>query len=131
MSSRELNPWTWQEGFGFSHGVELTAPKRVVEVSGQCATGPDGAPRHAGDMGGQMALAMANVEAVLKAAGMDLSHVVRLRVFATDVGAALENWGNVTGPVNAAGRRPSATLVGTTGLFAPELMVEIEATAME
>lgn len=131
MSSRELNPWSWQEGFGFSHGVEMAGPKRVVEVSGQCATGPDGAPQHTGDMGAQIALAMQNVEAVLKAAEMDLSNVVRLRVFATDVQAALENWGNVTGPVNAVGSRPSSTLVGTTGLFSPDLMVEIEATAME
>jgi len=131
MSNATYDPWAWQEGFGFSHGVEIRAPRRIVEVSGQCATGPDGAPQAPGDMAGQIRLAIDNIEAVLKKAGMDLSHVIRIRVFSTDIGATLESWGEVTGRINAAGSRPASTLVGTTGLFSPDLMVEIEATAAE
>lgn len=131
MSNATYDPWAWQEGFGFSHGVEVRAPRRIVEVSGQCATGPDGAPQAPGDMAAQIRLAIDNIEAVLKKAGMDLSNVIRIRVFTTDIGATLENWGDVTGRINAAGSRPASTLVGTTGLFSPELMVEIEATAAE
>lgn len=131
MSNATYDPWAWQEGFGFSHGVEISAPRRMVEVSGQCATGPDGAPQAAGDMGGQIRQSVDNIEAVLKQAGMDLSHVVRIRVFSTDVGATLQSWDQVIDRFNAAGSRPASTLVGTSGLFAPELMVEIEATAVE
>lgn len=131
MSNATFDPWAWQEGFGFSHGVEIRAPRRLIEVSGQCATGPDGAPQAAGDMAGQIRQSVDNIEAVLKRAGMDLSQVVRIRVFTTDIGATLQNWDEVIGRFNAAGSRPASTLVGTTGLFAPELMVEIEATAAE
>jgi enamine deaminase RidA (YjgF/YER057c/UK114 family) len=131
MPHKTHNPWNWQEGFGFSHGVEITAPKRIIEVSGQCATGPDGAPEAPGDMGGQIRLAIDNIEAVLKQGGMDLSNITRIRVFATDVGAALENWGAVTERLNAVDCRPASTLVGVTGFFSPDLMVEIEATAAE
>lgn len=131
MATTNLNPWSWQQDFGFSHGVEVQTPKRIVEVSGQCATGGDGAPQAAGDMGGQIRQAIANIEAVLNEAGMGLSNIVRIRVFATDVQAALENWGDVVGRLNAADCRPASTLVGTTALFHPDMMVEIEATAME
>lgn len=131
MSHKTINPWEWQTGFGFSHGVEMTSPKRIIEVSGQCATGSDGSPQAPGDMGGQIRQAIDNIEAVLKSAGMDLSNVVRIRVFATDVQGALENWGEVVGRLNAADCRPASTLVGTTGLFHPDLLVEIEATAAE
>ena len=131
MASKALNPWNWQAGFGFSHGVEIYHPTRIVEVSGQCATGADGAPQVAGDMAGQIRQALDNVEAVLKEAGMDLSHVVRIRVFATDVGAALENWGEISSRIKDLACRPASTLVGTTALFSPDMLVEIEATAAE
>lgn len=131
MTQNAYDPWQWQAGFGFSHGVEANSPKRILEVSGQCATGADGSPQAEGDMAGQIAQAVDNIEAVLKAAGMDLENVIRIRVFTTDVGATLENWGAVVGRFNSADCRPASTLVGTTGLFHPDLMVEIEATAVE
>lgn len=131
MSNATFDPWTWQESFGFSHGVETRAPRRIVEVSGQCATSPDGAPQAPGDMSGQIKRSIDNIEAVLKLAGMDLSKVVRIRVFSTDINATLQCWADVIGRFNAAGSRPASTLVGTTGLFSPDLLVEIEATAME
>lgn len=129
MSHIPINPWSWQSGFGFSQGVKVTMPKRILEISGQCATGPDGVPQGAGDMAAQIALAMDNVETVLREAGMGLSDLVRIRVFATDIGSALENWGAVVGRLNNAGCHPASTLVGTTGLFHPDLLIEIEATA--
>ena len=78
-----------------------------------------------------MRLAIDNIEAVLRKGGMDLSNVIRIRVFVTDIGAALENWNAVTERLNAVDCRPASTLVGVTGLFSPDLMVEIEATAVE
>ena len=131
MTRKTHDPWTWQTGFGFSHGVEVATPRRVIEVSGQCATGPEGAPQASGDMAAQIQLSIDNIEAVLKLGGMDLSQVVRIRVFATDIAAALANWSLVTQRFNSVGCRPASTLVGVTGLFSPDLMVEIEATAIE
>ncbi len=131
MAVTSVNPWTWQQGFGFSQGVSITGIERIVEVSGQCATGPDGAPQHAGDMRGQIELSMKNIATVLEASGLSLANVSRIRVFATDVGAALAAWDAVVGPLNAVGVWPASSLLGTTGLFSPDLMVEIEVTAVE
>lgn len=130
MAQKTYDPWDWARGFGFSHGVEIGRPERMLEVSGQCATGPDGSPLHPGDMRAQMALAVANIEAVLSDAGLGPADVVRIRVFSTDVGATLDAWDAVIGRFNAADCRPAATLVGVTALFHPDLMVEIEATAV-
>jgi enamine deaminase RidA (YjgF/YER057c/UK114 family) len=129
MDTRELNPWTWQDGFGFAHAREVTGATRILTLSGQCATDASGAPQHPGDMAGQLALAVANIAEVLEAAGMTLANVQGLRVFTTDMDATLENWGALIGPFAEAGHRPASTLVGTTRLFSPDLMVEIEATA--
>ncbi|MBK3745302.1 RidA family protein [Paraburkholderia aspalathi] len=129
METRSINPWNWQAGFGFSHATEVKGFSRVLTLSGQCATGPDGAPMHQGDMQGQLKLVMENIEAVLREAGYKLSDIASIRVFSTDIDATLANWAEIVGPLNAAGCRPSSTLVGVTRLFSPDLLVEIEATA--
>jgi enamine deaminase RidA (YjgF/YER057c/UK114 family) len=129
MEIRSINPWTWQDGFGFSQANEVTGSSRTLSISGQCATSPEGAPMHPGDMQGQVRLAMSNLQSVLAAAGCKLSDVSCIRVYTVDMEATLANWGEVVGPFIEAGRRPSSTLVGVTRLFSPDLMVEIEATA--
>ena len=130
MAHKTYDPWDWAKGFGFSHGVEVTNPNRLLEVSGQLSTGPDGSPQHPGDMRAQMAQAVANIEAVLSDAGLGAKDVVRIRVYSTDIGATLEAWDAVIGHFNKADCRPASTLVGVTALFHPDLMVEIEATAI-
>ncbi|WP_028035313.1 RidA family protein [Chelativorans sp. J32] len=129
METRTINPWSWQEGFGFSHATEVTNPSRILTLSGQCATGPDGAPQHKGDMRAQLKLTMENIAKVLEDAGYRLTDVAGIRVFTTDMDATLANWGEIVGPFNALGHRPASTLIGVTRLFSPDLLVEIEATA--
>ena len=129
MYTREINPWTWQDGFGFAHAREATGFARLLTLSGQCATDASGAPQHPGDMAGQLALAVANLGEVLAAAGMSFANVQGIRIFTTDMDATLANWGSLIGPFLQAGHRPASTLVGITRLFSPDLMVEIEATA--
>lgn len=129
MNTRELNPWTWQDGFGFAHAREVTGATRILTLSGQCATDASGVPQHPGDMAGQLALAVANLGEVLAAAGMTFANVQGLRVFTTDMDATLANWVSLIGPFTEAGHRPASALVGITRLFSPDLMVEIEATA--
>lgn len=128
-AAKTYDPWDWQAGFGFSHGVEVPDTGRIVEVSGQCATAPDGSPLHLGDMRAQIGIAVGNIEEVLVAAGLGLGSVTRIRVYTTDMDATLANWDAVIAPFNAAGSRPASTLVGVTRLFSPDLMVEIDATA--
>lgn len=129
MNTREINPWSWQDGFGFAHAREVEGVQRILTLSGQCATDQNGAPQHKGDMVGQLALAVANLGAVLEDAGMGFANVQGIRIFTTDMDATLANWDALIAPFKAAGHRPASTLVGVTRLFSPDLMVEIEATA--
>jgi enamine deaminase RidA (YjgF/YER057c/UK114 family) len=103
---------------------------RVLALSGQAAVDADGTPQHAGDIVAQVSLALDNLETVLGQAGMTLADVVRTTVFTTDVDAMMGAWEGLAQRFTAAGVRPSSTLVGVTRLAFPDLMVEIEATAV-
>ncbi|NTF09825.1 RidA family protein [Agrobacterium rubi] len=129
METKSINPWNWQEGLGFAHATEVSGMSRVLTLSGQCATGPDGAPQHLGDMKGQLKLVLENLGKVLADAGMTYANVAGIRVYTTDIDATLANWGEVVGPFNALGHKPASTLVQVSRLFTPDLLVEIEATA--
>ena len=86
-------------------------------------------PQHIGDMRGQIGLALDNLEAVLAGADMDLSNIIKLGVYATDVDEALKNFdlmGMRFGPFQVS---PPMTLLGVTRLAILGLLFEIEATA--
>jgi enamine deaminase RidA (YjgF/YER057c/UK114 family) len=130
MERRTINPWTWQDEFGFAQAVEVTAGSRVLYCAGQTPSDANGQTLHAGDMAGQITAALDNLEAVLTAAGMSLSNVVRLNYFTTDLDAFFGAHGVLLERLNAAGIRPASTLLGVTRLAFPDLLVEIEATAV-
>ena len=71
---------------------------------------------------------MDNLETVLREAGMGLSDVVRLNHYTTDVDAFFGAIDVVADRME--GNRPSSTLLSVTRLASPEMLVEIEATAM-
>jgi enamine deaminase RidA (YjgF/YER057c/UK114 family) len=81
-------------------------------------------------MGAQMALCLDNLDAVLGQAGMTLAQVVKLTIYATDVDQLFAHYGVLMGRLGAAGATPPTTVLGVTRLARPELMVEIEATAV-
>ncbi|MGR3511531.1 MAG: RidA family protein [Paracoccaceae bacterium] len=129
MERDAVNPWHWSLKLGYHQAEVITGAQRKVVCAGQTAVDENGAPQFPGDMRGQIGLALDNLEAVLKAAGMGLQDVTRLGIYATDVDAALQNFdllGMRFGPLNAA---PPMTLLGVTRLAIPELLFEIEATA--
>ena len=102
---------------------------RMLLCAGQTSTDADGHPVHAGDMRAQVALALDNLEAVLREAGLTLAHVVRLNYYTTDVDALFGAYDLVQQRLQGGGCRPASTLLGVTRLAFPELLVEIEATA--
>ncbi|MDQ3548351.1 MAG: Rid family hydrolase [Chloroflexota bacterium] len=131
MERRNVNPWTWQDQFGFSQAVEVSGHGCTLICAGQTSNDADGNLLHAGDMRGQITVALDNLETVLGAAGYSLSDVVRLNYFTTDVDAFL-GAGDILGErLGAAGIQPASTLLGVTRLAFPELVVEIEATAVK
>ncbi|HZH20900.1 MAG TPA: RidA family protein [Geodermatophilus sp.] len=130
ITRTSVNPWPWSLGYGFDQAPLVEGATRVLALSGQAAVDADGTPQHAGDIVAQVSLALDNLETVLGQAGMTLADVVRTTVFTTDVDAMMGAWEGLAQRFTAAGVRPSSTLVGVTRLAFPDLMVEIEATAV-
>ena len=48
MERRVINPWKWQDAFGFAQAIEVTGSQRTLSCSGQASQDGDGAPIHAG-----------------------------------------------------------------------------------
>ena len=123
-----INPWTWQDPIAYAQAIAADAPARWLFLSGQASMSDDGQPAHPGDMAAQMGRCFDNIEAVLAQAGADLSHVVRLNVYTTDVDASFAAW-NVWAE-RLGEHRPTCTLLGVARLAFPDLLVELEATAL-
>lgn len=131
MERKITNPWTWQDSLGFVQATEVSGGERVLYCAGQTSVDADGAPLHVDDMAGQIGKSFDNLETVLSQAGYDLSDVMRINYYVTDVGAFVAA-GQVTGKRLAdGGCRPASTLLGVESLAFPELLVEIEATAVK
>ena len=94
----------------------------VVYVSGTSASGPDGKALHPNDPAGQTRAILAKIEAALKELGASLADVVETRIFVTDI-ARWEEVGRAHGETFK-DIRPATTLVGTSGLVAPEYWKE-------
>jgi len=75
-------------------------------------------------------LAIDNLETVLNDAGVGLSDVVRLNYYTTDVDGLMAVWEIINTRLAKANCRPASTLLGVTRLAFPEMLVEIEATAV-
>ena len=128
--TRAVNPWQWQEQFGFSQGIEVRGAERVFYCAGQTSVDDEGEPMHAGDIAAQMNQALNNLEAVLGHAGLKLANVVRLNYYTRDVGAFMQAISTFGPRLQAAGCQPASTLLGVAALFHPDILVEIEATAV-
>jgi enamine deaminase RidA (YjgF/YER057c/UK114 family) len=130
MERRIVNPWTWQDQFGFAQALELSGAQRMLVCAGQASVDAEGRPAHPGDIRAQVAQAFDNLETVLSQAGFSLADVVRLNYYTTDVDRLLEAYDVVGSRLAAVGCRPASTLLGVTRLAFPELLIEIEATAV-
>ena len=131
MEKRIVNPWTWQEQFGFSHAQEVRGAQQVLYLAGQASVDANGSPTHEGDMKAQLTQAFDNVETVLTEAGFSLSDVVRLNYYTTDMNAFFEAHDVITTRLADTGSRPAGTLLGVQRLAFPGLLIELEATAVK
>jgi enamine deaminase RidA (YjgF/YER057c/UK114 family) len=131
MEQRIINPWKWQDQFGFVQAHEISGGQRVLYCAGQASVDAEGKPAHAGNMRAQVNQALDNLEKVLAEGGFSLSQVVRLNYYTTNVDQLIANWDAVTNRLSQAGCRPASTLLGVSRLAFPELLVEIEATAVQ
>lgn len=131
MEQRVINPWKWQDALGFSQAIETTRGQQILYCAGQASMEPDGKPAHPGDMRAQIMQCFDNLETVLAASGYSLSNVVRLNYYTTDVDALFASYDAIVRRLEQAGCKPASTLLGISRLALPELMIEIEATAVK
>ena len=107
----------------YCHGVRAGDRLWISGTVGITADGhiPD-------DVVDQFEIAMANLDGVLRAAGGEPHHVVKVQVFLTDIADRAK-----INPVRAryfGEHRPASTLVEVSALVDPRMKVEIEAEAV-
>lgn len=131
MNKNVINPWKWQDQFGFVQGIEISAMERILICSGQTSVDEEGCPIHTGNMAAQISKSLDNIETVLHQAGFQLSNIVQLKYYTTDIVAFSEAVKELMERISKEGCKPSSTLLGVTALFHPDIMVEIEAIAVK
>ena len=130
MQKTPLDPWTWNQALGYSQGVLVHGANCTAWLAGQCSIDKDGHVVHQGDMAGQVAQAMDNLESVLAEGDLSLTDVVRFDVYTTDLRALLAA-AHVYGARFAEhGLLPvGGILAEVSALAMPGLMVELVAVA--
>jgi reactive intermediate/imine deaminase len=124
---RFLNPDTLSAPFGYSHVVDSPAG-RIVHISGQVPLDSDGQLVGEGDFEAQTRQVFENLNRALEAAGAAWRDVVKLNYFLTDV-TQITSVRAIRDEFVDTEHPPASTLVQVSGLFRPEVMVEIEAVA--
>lgn len=116
----------WEQKVGYSRAVVKNG---MVFVSATAATGPDGAVVGKGDAYRQVRTILDTVGKVLAEAGAGLRDVVQSRVYVTDMGL-FEDVARAHGEVFAE-IRPALTLLHVKPFVSPDMLVEIEITAVK
>lgn len=127
MDHQQINPWEWQDEFGYSQAIEINDSERVLYCAGQTSMDADGNPVYPDDMRAQTSKVIENIETVLADADFGLDDIVRIDCYTTDVDRLFENWDLITDHFD----QPACTLLGVERLAFPELLVEIKATAVQ
>lgn len=109
-----------------SHYCHVVRAGNLIWVSGAIGVKADGSIP--ADVGEQAEIALASIDACLKAAGAGPEHVVKVNVYLTDVADRTRI--NPARQRYFGGHRPASTLVGVTALVLPGAKVEIEAQAI-
>jgi enamine deaminase RidA (YjgF/YER057c/UK114 family) len=114
----------WEPVVGYSRVVKAGP---LVEVAGCTAVDAEGQIVGGASVYDQARQALANVVAALANVGAKPEHVIRTRLFITDI-TRWKDLGRAHGEVFG-DIRPVTAMYGISGLLDPRMLVEIEATA--
>ncbi|MCC4106655.1 RidA family protein [Serratia ureilytica] len=131
MKKKMINPANMYNSvpFGFSHAALYSG--NVLELAGQVAWDAEGNLVGRGDLALQTRQVLNNLRTVLEAVNASAADIVRLRTYVVNhspdkLPAIIQEINRFYGGLTPA---PN-TLIGVQALATPELMIEIEATAL-
>ncbi len=113
---------------GYSHVAEVRRG-RTVYVSGQISVDGTGQVVGPGDFDAQARQVFRNIELALREVGLNFDAVVKLTLFLTDM-AHLPQLRAVRDEFVNGAQPPVSSAVQVAALVRPELLVEVEATAV-
>jgi enamine deaminase RidA (YjgF/YER057c/UK114 family) len=115
----------WEDIIGYSRAVKVG---NLIEVAGTTALDEAGNLIGKNDPYEQTRYAIAKIEGALNSAGASLKDVVRTRLFITDI-SRWEEIGRAHGEYFK-DIKPASTMVEVRSLISPDMLIEIEATAI-
>jgi len=128
MAKTTMNP----EGLPVPRGsyslVAIAQPGRMVFIAGQTASDPQGNVVGIGDVRAQTRYVIGKIKRAVEAAGGTIEDVVAMNIFTTDVRYHRDI--NETRREVLGSNFPTSTMVQVVALARPELMLEINATAV-
>lgn len=133
MPTQLISPDEMLQGAPYHH-VAIAAGSTQVHVAGQIGQqGND--PVAPEDLAAQVAQTLRNTALGLSAAGATFADVVRLTFYVTrwtpgKIEAFMEGVNSVAGEVGLSVPLPPASLIGVEVLYTPDVLVEVEATAV-
>lgn len=115
----------WEDIVGYSRVVKVG---NIIEVAGTTAVDENGKVHGQNDPYLQTKYILKKIEKYLKKAGAGLQHIVRTRMYVTDINQ-WEEIGLAHGEFFST-IKPAASMVEVSRLISPELLVEIEVSAI-
>jgi len=128
MAKTTMNPQGLSTPRGSYSLVNIAQPGRMVFVAGQTASDPQGNVVGIADARAQTRYILEKIKRAVEAAGGTINDVVALSVFTTDV-RYHRDINEVRREVLGA-NFPTSTMVQVVALARPELLLEINATAV-
>lgn len=130
MTYEIVNPAALGRPRGWNNGMIAPPGRRILFVAGQIATDAAGEIR-AKSLPEHLGVALANVAAVVTAAGGSVADIGRLTIYVTDMPAYRASLAQIGREYRAVfGKHfPAMSLVAVSDLVHPEALVEVEATA--
>ena len=114
----------WESIIGYSRAVKVGTR---IYVTGTTGLGEDGEIVGIGDAYKQAQQCLRNIESALQRLGAGLEHIVRTRMYVTDI-SRWEEYGRAHGEVFRE-IMPATAMVEVKALIDPRMLIEIEADA--
>jgi 2-iminobutanoate/2-iminopropanoate deaminase len=133
MEKKSYNYSAWTPGI-FSEAVTITNMGKgkfifLAGIGAEDENGPRGTIRHKGDFDAQCDYAYDKIKRALASNGSSLKEAVKMTVYVTDMRHRLD-WAKCSQKAFAGERVPAQTLLGISALAFPEMMIEIDVTAV-